>query len=364
MEKKNTLLSEHHSGDMIGEQHRQLRYGENAYQTPAIWFKENSDDPLALHNFTIHAGNPSFVNITDVDRALHTMTHIAAAIEVNKLENWNSIVLGLKHGNLCGGSIGLDNRHESTVKKMLIGNPRAIFGGTVVCNFKITPEIAEILLRHGTKDGKRRPLDIVVGSDITEGAIEVLKRTNDRCLIMTNPALSSLSKESIDSQKIRRRVRGGWLEQPNYEFILDLHSASEVKKYGKMVGSFAEQYIDIDTVLAWAVCATSNSNTITLAKDRMIIANAVGQQDRVGAVELAIKIAKDSNHQCTYTVAVSDSFFPFPDAPNLLMGAGVSRILATSGSINDPAIIELFKDSETKELVHISDKIARGFFGH
>jgi AICAR transformylase/IMP cyclohydrolase PurH len=43
-----------------------------------------------------------------------------------------------------------------------------------------------------------------------------------------------------------------------------------------------------DAILAWAIGSTSNSNTITLVKNGKLIGNGVGQQDRVGAGQLAL----------------------------------------------------------------------------
>ena len=43
------------------------------------------------------------------------------------------------------------------------------------------------------------------------------------------------------------------------------------------------------------------------------------------------------------SVAASDAFFPFPDAPQLLLEAGVTAIIHPGGSV---------KDSETTELVN------------
>ncbi len=88
----------------FGQMHRNLRYGENAYQAPACLVKESdSRDPLALSNFKIHAGNPSLINMTDVDRALNTITHIAAAINMHTGKT-PFIAIGLKQNRFYCGS--------------------------------------------------------------------------------------------------------------------------------------------------------------------------------------------------------------------------------------------------------------------
>jgi phosphoribosylaminoimidazolecarboxamide formyltransferase/IMP cyclohydrolase len=344
---------------VFGTKDKELRYGENAYQAPAFLVNAHSHYPLAMHNFKMHTGNPSMINFTDVDRALTTMLHLAAAYDVN-YKKVPYMAVGVKHGNACGAGVG--ETKEETVVRMLKGNLRSIFGGTVLLNFEINKEIADMLVTGETTNGKRRPLDVVAGSSVTDDAMDILKRQNDRCLVLTNPALATLSKESLDTTLERRQLSGGdWIEQPKHNFILDL-SSGDIARYGNT--SDKKESLDRDTLLAWAVCGSSNSNTITVAKNGMIIGNGVGQQDRVEAAELAIKRAGDMGHDITGAVAVSDSFFPFPDAPEKLLAAGVSRIFATSGSVNDKLTIALFENSSKTELLHIPDKVGRMFFGH
>ena len=355
-------LSESKYQSMFGERYQQLRYGENAYQTPAYIVKTDSEYPLAMHKFTIHTGNPSMINITDVDRGLKAITHIGAGMDKN-FDTVPFIALGLKHGNACGASIA-DNTDDAIIK-MLNGNLKSIFGGAIIVNFEITKDLAELLIMHNT-NGKRRPLDVIVASSVTEEAIQVLKRQNDRCLVMTNSALDSLSEASLDHTPQVRQVAGGdWIEQPNHTYILDLSDKENIKYYGANQKQGEEKAkLDLDTILGWGIATSSNSNTITLVRDGMLIGNGVGQQDRVEAVELALKRAGDREHDVRGAVAVSDSFFPFPDAPQMLVGAGVARIFATSGSINDKATIALFENNTTSELMHIPDPVARMFFGH
>src|SRR5581483_12501266 len=98
---------------------------------------------------------------------------------------------------------------------------------------------------------------------------------------------------------------------PNYAFVLDL-SDPAVERHGTLT---ADQVDDI--LLAWAVGSTSNSNTITLVRDGQLLGNGVGQQDRVGGCTLAVARAREAGHDTTGAVAYSDSFFPFPDAPQV-----------------------------------------------
>ena len=118
-----------------------------------------------------------------------------------------------------------------------------------------------------------------------------------------------------------------------------------------------------DLLLAKAICDTSNSNTIALVKDAQLIGNGVGQQDRVSAANLATMRAEAANHFIVGAVAASDSFFPFPDAPEVLIAAGVKVILSTSGSVNDSKSVDVCQKASVP-LYLIPDTLGRGFFGH
>ncbi len=175
--------------------------------------------------------------------------------------------------------------------------------------------------------------------------------------MLENPALASLTAKSLNSETRFRQVRGGFLRQPNYTYVLDLHDA-RIERTGALTPE-AEK----DLLLAWAVGSTSNSNTVCLVKDGQLIGNGVGQQDRVGGCELAIKRAKDARHDTAGAVAYSDSFFPFVDGPQALATAGVKTIFATSGSVRDAEVKAACADAGVS-LVMIPDSVARGFYGH
>lgn len=318
---------------MVGFETLVPKYGENAWQTPAGLYKVHDDDPLALHRFEVVAGQPpSYNNLCDLERLLQTATHIAACFQ-KEIE----IAIAVKHGNPCGASFDL--------RKMVDGDKRAIFGGLVLTTFVLDEELAEILLTHGMESG-RRLLDGIVAPSFTSGAIDMLKRKGDKCRLIANPALKNLK---LDRRDRFRYVRGGFLMQPNYTFV-------------PSGASILDENVE-DCLLAWAIGSTSNSNTITLVKDGMLIGNGVGQQDRVGCCELAIKRARDAGHDPKGAVAYSDSFFPFEDGPKVLIDAGIRAIFATSGSVRD-GIVKKTCDDAGVRFYTLPDAEARGFYGH
>lgn len=357
----------------IAKQFTPTKYGENPWQSPAAMYADNrvAADPLGLDKFDhVQGMERSFINITDIDRLLTTATHIAAGFEQN-FDEVPYIAVGVKHGNACGA--GVADTAVEAVQKMLTGDTRAIFGGVVMVNADIDKSIAEALMHHAMEGDRPRLLDGVVGASVSDEALELLSRNKLR--VVVNPALKELGVTSLDNSRLLRPVRGGTLEQPNYNFVIDL-SADYMQQHGEVSNQQKR-----DMLLGWAIGSTSNSNTISLIKNGQLIGNGVGQQDRVGAGQLALtrttlempeltdqddkiilKITLDKT-KLVDSVAYSDSFFPFPDGPTILAKAGVKAILTSSGSLGDAKVIEALGANGVSMLM-VPDKTGRGFFAH
>lgn len=347
------------------------KYGENPQQEDAGFYADNriNIDSLGLDKFELVKGmQPSFINYTDIDRLLQTITHIVAGYEVN-FNDVPAIAVGVKHGNACGAAVA--SSHKEAVQKMLMGDTRAIFGGVVMINGEITKEVANALVHFAMDDGSTRLLDGVIGASVSADALDILGRKKLR--VMVNPALVNLNKDSLDNKRRLRPVRGGYLEQPNYTFVFDLQN-KDIQKFGKV-----SKKQEKDAILAWAIGSTSNSNTITLVKDGMLIGNGVGQQDRVGAGQLALTRTNNTipdynsktmeltikldNKKISGCAAYSDSFFPFADGPELLAKVGVGLILTSSGSVADESVFASINSYGTS-VIAMPDKLCRGFFMH
>ncbi|MDA8088059.1 MAG: hypothetical protein M0Z75_15350 [Nitrospiraceae bacterium] len=332
------------------------KYGENGYQVPAALYEGGSADPLALDKFRIVAGTePSYNNLCDLDRLLQTVTHIAASFEVNRGKT-PLISVGVKHGNSCGAAVA-DGNPAEVARQMIIGDPLAIFGGLIMVNYPVTEEVAEALVGHGMPEGQRRVLDGIIAPSFDSGATGYFQRKGDKCRLLANPALAGLGRASLDPAPRCRYVRGGFLAQPNYTYVLDLNDP-ELKKYGQ-----ATRRQEDDMLMAKAIGDTSNSNTITLVKDGRLIANGVGQQARVRGAKLALNLVSYCDHDAKGASASSDSFFPFTDGVEALADGGIRAIVATSGSVKDKDVVRFCEDRGIV-LYHIPDKKGRGFFGH
>lgn len=327
-------------------------YGENAWQTPARLVHDETDDPLAIGRFSLLEGSaPSYNNLIELDRQLQTITHIAAAFD--RVGEVPAIAVGTKHGNACGAAVDTDPVRAT--QQMLTGDTRAIFGGCVMLGFAVDQAVADALINHASQG--RRLLDVVAAAAFSDEAIDLLARKQGKCRVLANPGLGELDAGSLDAAPRRRPVRGGVMEQPNYTFVLDLADPA-VQRSGRL--TLAQER---DLLLAWAVGSTSNSNTITLVRDGQLLGNGVGQQDRVGGAALAITRARDAGHDPAGAAAYSDSFFPFPDGPQLLIDAGVTALFCTSGSVRDDVVRQTLLDAGVA-LAQLPDRDARGFFGH
>ncbi|MHB1391062.1 MAG: hypothetical protein ACYCXF_07525 [Thermoleophilia bacterium] len=338
-----------------GELKLECKYGENGYQTPAALYGGGTDDELALDRFIVIQGTaPSYNNLCDLDRLLQTTSHVAAGFDVNT-GSLPLIAVAGKHGNPCGAAVG-DNAVQ-VARRALEGDLRAVFGGLIMLTFEVDETVADTLMTHRMDSGARRLLDGIIAPAFTDGAREMLQRKGDKCRLLTNPAIASLNRGSLDTARRLRYVRGGYLAQPNYTFVPDL-SAESVERTGSVASGMVE-----DMILAWAIGSTSNSNTVTLVRDGMLIGNGVGQQDRVGGCKLAVMRARDAGHDTQAAVAYSDSFFPFVDGPGELADAGVKAILATSGSVRDGEVRDFCTEAGITLFLY-PDSQGRGFFGH
>lgn len=352
-----------HSGGaidgMVGMRVFTCCYGENPSWTAA--FYSTGEHPLSPKNFRQVGGkDPSFINGTDLaSGACWTLAQIVAGWQKN-FGRTPKVAVAVKHGNACG--VGVGDTEEEAIKRVVESNTEAIHGACVVANFSVDQNLATLLRVHCmTGNPRKRLIDVVVAPDFSEGAGEVMERRGGKCRMYTNPALAEIT-EAVLPRVIRRPVpwdNAGFFREQGEPFILDLNDPRMEKAGGELSPSECE-----DLVIAWAVGSTSVSNTITLVKNRMLLANAVGQQSRVLAARLALMIANSCEHSVDDAVGYSDSFFPFPDGALLLAEKGIKGIFASSGSVNDNQVVEALAPFSGLRFYRLPDKVCRGFARH
>lgn len=346
LEKTNALISNHYFSlikekmnydAIFGKFQFSLINGENPYQVPAMLFSTEADDRLSLNNFKQLSGEPPcFTNLADCDSILYTMCLCAEAFKLkyNKIPH---ICIASKHGNPCGMAIDWHSPLIA-VKKALFGNPRAIWGGEVITNFEINSCIANILFKSRKREKKYGKaswmLDIVIAPHFTKESIKILGTRRKRKLFQNRALLFPFLTHSKYSYRF---VRGGFLRQPPSNYILNLAKA-------EFTGKKLKKAVIDSLIIAWATAYSSNhgGNEVAIAKDRILL-SCGGGPSTVEAAHYAIIKAKNLNHKLSESVFAADAFFPFIDAPELLIKHGINVGVVPSGGKEMDKIRSFFK---------------------
>ena len=98
------------------------------------------------------------------------------------------------------------------------------------------------------------------------------------------------------------------------------------------------ELLDLD--LAWRLVRGVTSNAIVLVRDGGSIGLGSGQTSRVDAARQAVDKARAlaGDDALRGAVCASDAFFPFPDAVDVCLAAGVTAFVQPGGSIRDAEV--------------------------
>jgi phosphoribosylaminoimidazolecarboxamide formyltransferase/IMP cyclohydrolase len=99
------------------------------------------------------------------------------------------------------------------------------------------------------------------------------------------------------------------------------------------------EHLDLD--LAWRIVRGVTSNAIVLVRERRLIGIGSGQTSRVDAARHAVEkahaiLGPDST---AGAACASDAFYPFPDALEVCLAAGVEAFVQPGGSMRDADVI-------------------------
>ncbi|MBF0624374.1 MAG: hypothetical protein HQL82_06160 [Magnetococcales bacterium] len=323
-----------------GQFHALLLNGENPYQVPAAHFRGETDDPLALHRFERVSGeDPCFTNLADADCILHTMSLLAEGFRRN-FGRVPHLAVAAKHGNPCGAAFHWDDP-GTVLEQTLFGNPRAVWGGEMITNFPIVGALGMALARSARREvllGQAGwMLDLVMAPGFDGAAVEALGR-RERRKLLANPALEhpGLSGAALFAH---RMVRGGFLRQPPPHYVLDL---AETDGAGAMPD---DPLVRGGLILAWAVAFSSShgGNEVALvAADHL--AGVGGGPSTVEAVATAIDRSRANGHDLRGAVFGADAFFPFEDAPRLLIESGCAWGVVPGGGVRFAEVRQCFAD--------------------
>ncbi len=300
----NEILPEETSIPLRKQQN--MRYGENPH-LKGIFYKciPETTEPCITNAIQLQGKALSYNNILDGD----------CAIEAIKDFSDPSCVI-IKHATPCG--IASAKTLLSAWKQALATDTYSPFGGIVSFNRTIGKTVAEKL--------SSLFLEVIIAPDFSKEAKQLFsQKKNLRLLKVTN-----LDAPGPRNGVIYRSVVGGMLSQ---ERDVSLNPVST----WQIVTTKKPNKKQLQSMEFAVKCVKHvKSNSVVFVKDTRTVGIGGGQTARVDAAWIATNKGKD---QINGSIMASDAFFPFRDAVDVAVKAGVSAIVQPGGSIRDEEVI-------------------------
>jgi phosphoribosylaminoimidazolecarboxamide formyltransferase/IMP cyclohydrolase len=290
-----------------------LRYGENPHQPAARYRRPGSgaaDGPFATGAPPLQGKALSYNNVLDG----------AAAAALGRALRGPACVI-VKHTNPCGAA------ERSTLlaawEAALAGDPVSAFGGVVGLTRVVDASVAEALVSIF--------LEVVVAPGFDDAALAVLATKPNLRLVVDPEIALDEPRPAADPTGSIRSAGGAVLVTAPDTAADDPTTWSVATRRAPSDG----ELLDLD--LAWRLVRGVTSNAIVLVRDRRLIGIGSGQTSRVdaarGAVEKARAYAGDD--ALRGAACASDAFYPFPDAVEVCLAAGVTAFAQPGGSMRD-----------------------------
>jgi phosphoribosylaminoimidazolecarboxamide formyltransferase/IMP cyclohydrolase len=285
-----------------------LRYGENPHQSAALYVGRPATPGLAQAE-QLSGKAMSYNNYVDADAAYRSAYDFS-----------EPCVAIIKHANPCGIAIGADIAEAH--RKAHACDSLSAFGGVVATNRPVSLAMAEQLGPIFT--------EVIVAPGYEEGVLERWEKKKDLRVLVAAPIPDAPWQQL-------RPISGGLLVQSADR--LDA-PGDDPANWTLAVGDPLDEAALRDLAFAWRAVRSVRSNAILLAHGGASVGVGMGQVNRVDAAKLAVDRAGD---RARGSVAASDAFFPFPDAPQVLLDAGVRAIAHPGGSIRDEETAQAVK---------------------
>ncbi len=310
-----------------------LRYGENPHQPAARYRRPGgtlTDGPFAVDRAPLQGKALSYNNVLDA----------AAADALGRALRGPGCII-VKHTNPCGAA------ERPTLlaawEAALEADPVSAFGGVVALTREVDRPVAEALVSIF--------LEIVVAPGYTPDALEVLA-TKPNLRVLVDELLAADPAEGDDAPYPSRtdafRTAGGAVLVTAPDSRPD-----DPESWSCVTRREPDDLERADLDLAWRLCRGVTSNAIVLVKDGRQVGLGSGQTSRVDAARQAVEKARailgpESLHGA---VCASDAFFPFPDAVEVCLQAGVSAFVQPGGSMRDAETIAIVDATAAAMLV-------------
>jgi phosphoribosylaminoimidazolecarboxamide formyltransferase/IMP cyclohydrolase len=294
-----------------------LRYGENPHQQAARYRRPGTKKwagPFALGGSILQGKALSYNNVLDA----------SGAYSIARQLRGPAVVI-VKHTNPCGAA------ERATLAEAwqdaLAGDPASAYGGVVALTREVDAATAAGMASIF--------LEVIVAPSYSSAALEILSKKPNLRLLEDSVLGSEVVAPPPDPMG-SLRVAGGAVLVTAPDVLPD------DPKTWKRVTSRAPSAAELrDLDLAWRLCRGVVSNAIVLVKDGMEIGLGSGQTSRVDAARQAVAkaIAFHGPDSLKGAACGSDAFYPFPDAVEVCLEAGVGAFAQPGGSMRDAEVI-------------------------
>jgi phosphoribosylaminoimidazolecarboxamide formyltransferase/IMP cyclohydrolase len=288
-----------------------MRYGENPHQKGAFYKSlPPVNEPCIATSEQLQGKELSFNNILDTNCAIECIKEFTAP----------SCVL-IKHATPCG--IASASTLLQAWSDAYATDTYSPYGGIVAFNRQVDKEIAQELSQYY--------LEVIVAPSFTKDCQEIFQAKKNLRLLL----LPGLEKKHQRNGLDIRSVVGGFLVQQRDVWFAD-------QKTWRVVTTTKPTRNDLSSMDFAVRCVKHiKSNSVVFVKDTRTVGIGGGQTSRVDAAWIATNKGKDN---IKGSIMASDAFFPFRDAVDVAVNAGVKAIIQPGGSIRDAEVIQAAND--------------------
>ncbi len=296
-----------------------LRYGENPHQPAARYRRPGAtptDGPFATAAPPLQGKALSYNNVLDG----------SAAAGIARLLRGPACVI-VKHTNPCGASER--GTAAAAWDDALAADPVSAFGGVVALTRPVDRAVAERLASIF--------LEVVVAPAFEPAALEVLAAKPNLRLVV-DPVLGADAPLGAGAQRPAPSPTGSLRSAGGAVLVTAPDTAADDPATWSVATKRAPtdaERSDLD--LAWRLVRGVTSNAIVLVRDGMLIGIGSGQTSRVDAARQAVAKATAllGAERLVGAACASDAFYPFPDAVEACLDAGVTAFAQPGGSLRD-----------------------------
>jgi phosphoribosylaminoimidazolecarboxamide formyltransferase / IMP cyclohydrolase len=296
-----------------------LRYGENPHQMAARYrrpgFVGPGAGPFAGAEAPLQGKPLSYNNVLDAS---------AAAALARALRGPACVVV--KHTIPCGAAERPALREAWDAA--LAGDPVSAYGGVVGLTRTVD---------RATADGLASLfLEVVVAPDFDDEARAILAAKVNLRLIVDPELRGNARPAPVPDPLGAIRTAGG-------AYLISAPDTAPDDPAGWQVAT-TRQPTDSerrDLELAWRLVRGVTSNAIVLVRDGRLVGVGSGQTSRVDAARQAVEKARaiSGAEVLVGAACASDAFYPFADAVQVCLEAGVTAFVQPGGSMRDAEVI-------------------------